>query len=457
MKTTLPTIGSLTMLAAATLLAFPAAAQTNAELAQRIEALQQRVNEQAQELSRVGTKTESLEDTRDANGIKQLKISGYMDPTFISNRAQNRAGFQFLNGVGDNGYSYDNSSFGVVSLDFQKETDSGAKYRLTIVPYRGTESVGRFQNRIVNEASLAVPLGDPTTFLIAGHIPDWSGYEYIPANQNKLITHNLLVDLTLPATYTGAGLQTVSGKWTVKGMLANVNSSIKNAGAKTPALVYRGDYAATEYFGFGFAGLHGKVANPTQNVTHTELVLDQVSSTAALPVFINSNVVDAQGDSRADLFEVDTFFIRGDLTLNGQLSFGRQQKASITPDPISTDLRTAQWWGLSALAAYKVNPRWEVVARADFINNRKNGGGLFTYATPDGINGIGPSQSGGDAEVGANRSALSFGTSYVLDPSTTIKAEYRLDRASQAVFVNVKDGSFGKTNSLVGAAVVVSF
>jgi hypothetical protein len=446
-------IATLSLLAAGLLSAFPASAQSNDELLKELRALRERVNqleqklqavpaapagaqwgmtpEQTQELSRVATKAEAIEDSRDALGFKGLKVSGYMDPTFIANKRQNRAGFQFLNGVGDTpgGYSYDNSTFGVVSLDFQKETDSGTKYRLTIVPYRGTESVGRFENRIVNEASVAVPLGDPTTLLIAGHIPDWSGYEYIPANQNKLITHNLLVDLTLPATYTGAGVQSTVGKWIIKGMLANVNSAIKNAGEKSPSLVYRADYAAAEYYGIGLAGLHGKVAN-----------------------------ANAGKDTRADLFEIDGYFTRGDWSMNAQFSVGRQQQASITPDPVSTDLRTAQWWGLSALAAYKLSPRWEVVGRADFINNRKNGGGLYTYAAADGVNGIGPDQNGGDPEVGANRTALSLGTSFALDPSTTIKAEYRLDRASQAVFEQVKTpGTFSKSNSLFATSVVVSF
>ena len=53
--------------------------------------------EQAKELNRVTIKTEALEDQRDALGFKGLKISGYMDPTFIYNQRQNRAGAQFLN------------------------------------------------------------------------------------------------------------------------------------------------------------------------------------------------------------------------------------------------------------------------------------------------------------------------------------------------------------------------
>jgi len=42
---------------------------------------------------------------------------------------QNRSGFQFLNAVGDDGYNYDNSYFGAAVIDFQKETESGTRWR----------------------------------------------------------------------------------------------------------------------------------------------------------------------------------------------------------------------------------------------------------------------------------------------------------------------------------------
>ena len=146
-----------------------------------------------------------------------------MDPTYIYNQRQNRAGFQFLNAVGDDGYNYDNSYFGAAVIDFQKETDSGTRWRLTLAPNRGVGAVFDGQS-IVHEASVSVPLTDLQTRLIAGQIPDWSGYEYLQPTLNKLITHNLLFDFTLPTAYTGAGLELTSGKWLVKGMLANMNA-----------------------------------------------------------------------------------------------------------------------------------------------------------------------------------------------------------------------------------------
>lgn len=394
--------------------------------------------EQERELSRVTTKAEALEDTRDANGFKNLKISGWIDPTFVANKAQNTSGLQFLNGVGDDGYYYDNSYFGSVALDFQKETDSGAKFRLTLMPNRGSESVGRGDNRLVHEATAMVPLGSLRTYLLAGHLPDWSGYEYLPPTLNKLITHNMLFDFTLPASYTGVGLQHTEGKWMFKAMLADMNASKKGSGEKTPVLAYRVDYAKGEFHSMGFAGVHGKAQNFTQNVVDAA-----------------TGEVIGQPESRLDTFEIDGSFIRGDWTLQGQASIGRQRKAAITLGA-NGQLRDAYWWGVSGLAGYKITPRLETVARLDYINNHRNGGGLLTYAGADYRNGIGFDPNG-DPERGANRTALSLGVSYALDLSTVLKAEYRIDRASVPVFLYVDSGEYKKTNQLLGASVVVSF
>jgi hypothetical protein len=384
--------------------------------------------EQAAEFNRIAVKTEAMEDARDASGLKLLKISGYMDPTFIYNKLQDRAGFQFLNAVGDDGYNYDNSYFGAAVIDFQKETDSGTRWRLTLAPNRGVGAVFDGQS-IVHEASVSMPLTDLQTRFIAGQVPDWSGYEYLQPTLNKLITHNLLFDFTLPTAYTGAGMEITSGKWIYKAMLANMNASKKTSGNKAPVITYRVDFSRGEFQGFGFAGVHGKAAN----------------------------FADPDGkDSRLDLFEFDAYFIRGDWTVQGQLSLGQQKKASITPDPDTGALRDSRWYGLSALAAYKWTPRFETTARLDYLNNKKNGGGLLGYVEADDRNGIGPDQAG-DPEVGANRTALTVGASWLFNLNTTFKAEYRLDRANLPVFVDVKSGEYKKTNHLLGASVLVSF
>ncbi len=113
----------------------------------------------------------------------------------------------------------------------------------------------------MHEASVSVPLTDLQTRFIAGQIPDWSGYEYLQPTLNKLITHNLLFDFTLPTAYTGAGMDITSGKWIAKVMLANMNAASATAGEKAPVVAFRVDYSRGEFQGFGFAGVHGKAAN----------------------------------------------------------------------------------------------------------------------------------------------------------------------------------------------------
>jgi hypothetical protein len=458
-------------LALALAAAYPGAAlaQSNEELLKELKALKDRVGElekklgdkaapagaegekqwgmtpaQVQDFNRISVKTEGLEDAVEAQGLKNLKISGFFDPSYVYNRAQDRAGFQFLNRVSDDGYNYDNGYFGTAAIDFQKEMEGGTKWRLTLMPNRGAGSIADSSgNSIVHEASVSIPLGDLQTRFIAGQMPDWSGYEYTQPTTTKLVTRGLLLDFTEPTAYTGAGVDIVRGKWEVKSMLANYNTTKQVAGRKSPVLAYRVDYSKGEFNGFGFAGVHGKATN--------------FSPAAA----------DANGnptESRLDLFELDAYFIRGDLTLQGQVGFGRQKNASIVPASDGS-LRDAQWWGVSGLAAYKFIPRWEAVARFDYIDNHKNGGGLLQYSVEDGRNGIGPDATLGctttgwvdGCDKGANRYALAIGVNYLLTPNTTIKTEYRLDRATQPVFLYVNDGSYRKSNSLLGASVVVSF
>ncbi|KNZ33825.1 MAG: hypothetical protein AD742_03570 [Methylibium sp. NZG] len=455
-----------TALALALAAAFPtlAVAQSSADLANELKALKDRIGqleeklkaadaaakpadkqwgmtpEQAAEQNRIRVKTESIEDNFEAQGFKGLKISGQMDPTYIYNRNQSRGGFQFLNAVGDDGYNYDNSYFGMAMIDFQKEMEGGTRWRLTLAPNRGVGAVFDGQS-MVHEASVSVPLTDLQTRLIAGQIPDWSGYEFLQPTLNKLITHNLLFDFTLPTAYTGAGLEVTRGKWIVKGVVANMNASKRAAGEKTPVFAYRVDYSRGEYQGFGFAGVHGKAANLRAD--------DGVGNPVTLEPY-------SLRDTALHLFEVDGYFIRGDLTVQGQFSIGTQKNAAVTADPTSGELRNSRWWGVSALGAYKFMPRLEGIARADFLNNKKNGGGLLGYTFADGRNGIGPDTLG-DPEIGANKFALSLGLQYLYNLNTTFKAEYRMDRASLPVFEAGGGSSFRKSNHLLGASMLVFF
>jgi hypothetical protein len=449
-----------TAIALALACCFPsiAAAQSNEELLKEIRALRDKVEKleakqkemevkgdsgqwgmtpaQTADLNRLSVKTEALEDSREASGLMGLKISGQMQVPYIYNQAQSQGGFQFLDAVWQDGYNYSNGYIGMAMLDFQKEMEGGTKWRLTLAPQRG---VGATMDgwSIVNEASVSIPLTDLQTRLIAGQIPDWSGYEYLQPTLNKLITHNLLFDFTLPTAYVGAGLDLASGKWSGKVMLANMNETVRPAGNSAPVVTFRVDYSKGEYDGFGAAGVYGDAPN-----------------------FVNDTK-----NTRVGLIEVDGYFIRGDWTLQGQLSYGMQKQAAITPNPTTGEYQTASWYGLSALTAYKFMPRFEGVMRFDYINNAKNGGGLLGYGA-DGINGIGPDANlacGTDGvyvtgcDQGANRYALSIGANYLFNQYTMFKAEYRYDWSNLNVFEVVNSGTYRKYNNVLGASVVVSF
>ena len=463
-----------TVLALALAAAFPAFAQSNADLMRELQALRDRVGElekklqeaqakppaagqwgmtpeQAAEFNRIAIKTEAMQDNFEDQGYKGLTISGYMEPSYIWNQRQNRAGFQFLNQAGD-GYFYDTSYMGAAAITFNKEMDNGTIWKLTLMPNRGAGAVNDTMS-IVHEASVSVPLTDLQTRLIAGQVPDWSGYEYLEPTLNPFITHNLLFDFTLPVSYTGAGVDLTRGKWWLRAMLANVNEAVRVQDETSTAFVFRADYERGEFSGWGFAGLLGKTVN-------YNLCKDDACET-----FDSSN---------AALIEVDGWYTRGDLTLGGQIGYGWQDKGAIVPDA-DGNFRDAQWWGVSGLAGWNFTPRLQGLVRADYIYNPKNGGGLFTYTGywpeygVDGLsgdyrNGIGPA---GDLDCadpttdgcsrGANRYALSFGLKYVFNEYTTLKAEYRFDGADRAVFYDVSSGTYKKTNNLLGAAVLVAF
>jgi len=466
---------------------FPAAAQTNEELLKELRALRERVTElekklqpaaatapaagaaaapvagqwgmtpeQARELNRIAVKAEGLQDSFVDQGLKGLKISGQMDPTFIYNRAQDDATFVFLNN-GDARYTYDNSYFGMAVLDIEKETDSGVRWKLTLAPERGAGAI--FNNSIVHEASVSIPLTDLQTRLWVGQIPDWTGYEYALPADNKLITHNLLFDFTAPTAYTGAVLDITSGKWWIRGGLANVNTARETSGNKQPALIYRVDYSKGEFSGFGFAGLHGKAANFAASDGSYPVDTGMVDANGD-PIYEDTPFDSAGKNTSINLLEFDAYFIRGDLSLFGQVSYGEQKGAAIfNSDGV---LRDARWWGLSGLAAYKFTPRLEGVLRADYLENTRNGGGLLGFSFDDYVNGIGRglladgSFAKGESE-GAKRWAISLGMNYLFDESTIFKLEYRYDGSDQPVFEYLRDGTFEKSNSVLGASVVVKF
>ncbi len=458
-----------TMLALTLTLCFPALtmAQTTQDLKAELDALKAHVKKleamiekqiatekpaateqvEVAEFNRIRVKTEGLEDALEANGFKGLKVSGYLDPSYIYNKNAKTSSFVFLNNNSAvNGstesFGYDNTYFGSAMINIDKELDGGSRLRVTMMPSKSTAAGYNFGN-LVHEASMSVPLDDPTTRLLVGQIPDWSGYEMIASNQNKLITHNLLFDFSAPNFYTGVGMELIRGKWLMKGMVGNLNRSrIDTAKQTTPGLFYRVDYSKGEYQGFGFAGIHSGFDDKTQF-------------------------------GRLDILEVDGYFVRGDVTWQGQLVYGRQKTTAGNAFAGGYN----SWYGLSSLFAYKMTQRLEGIARFDYINNRRNGGGLLgsTFGgtckdmtgadtnCPDGRNGFGSHMvfDGAtwlveDPSRGTNRIALSLGLNYALMPGVNLKGEYRYDRSSGNVFLNA-DGNYVRNNHVLGFSTVISF
>ena len=399
-----------------------------------------------QDFNRVSMKVEAAEDAQDASGMKGLKICGMMDPTFVFNSRQHTAGFNFLNNFsGDtstaDGYTYYNSYFGMAMLDLQKETEGGQKWRLTLAPHKSASS-GTNTNSIVHEASVSIPLDGPANKLIAGQIPDWSGYEYIWSNLQPLISHNLLFDFTIPSYYAGAGMEMTRGKWVGKFLVGNINQTALSSGDKYQGLTYRADYAVSEFSGFGFAGTTAQV---------------------------NSN------SGGLNLFEIDGFYTRGDLTLQGQIGRGQLAGGAFNGG-------TATWNGASGLAAYKATPRLQLVMRADYINNPSNGGGvlgsnaktvaddtgLSSYSsTLDAVNGFGIA-SDSTGSTGVNRYALSVGFNYLITPNHTAnsgawntgtwyKMELRADGANGLVFYDTSSGTYKRDSLTLLSSLVFAF
>ena len=468
----------LTVLAASLGLAPLAHADTNTDILNELQALKAKVqqleaqvkeqqtqitdnqkatDEASKTANHADVQVSGIKEETESSGFKGLKITGMIAPAYVYNQDQQASSFVFLNrsnasAGGSTLYNYDNSYFGGAYISFAKETAGGVKWNLTLAPDRGA-GVNMNGNSIVHEASVAIPLNSDTK-LIAGQIPDWEGYEYTWDNQTKPITHNLLFDFTELTAYTGVGLDQTVGNWEWKSMIANINSPryyYGGNGGRAPALVFRADYTPPGYDNadIGFWGMVGKLPNYN------------VAADGTTPLF-------ATGTSTAQMFEVDGYLTQGDWGYYGQLGYGQQTGAAYNGGK-------AKWWGASGMLTYNFTPRFLGFARADYINNSSNGGGLpggymnptsgGSGATFNGVNGFGPGYendgSGNwtivDPNKGANRYALSLGWNYLLTESTTLKMEYRYDRANLATFYNVSDGSYKKDNNLLAASVVVSF
>ena len=374
------------------------------------------------EFNRLVQKMELKEETAQKSGLSDLTLKGSIEAAYIYNKNSNQ------NFSAGNGYA----GVGMFEVSKQTEAGQGINWTLRLTPGSGTylQSGG-----LVNEASISVPLGDGAPRVIAGLIPDWTGYEQYFAHQNPLISHNLYFNFAAATSYTGAGLQHTFGPSATpivaKFMLANIDKP--NSNKHAPGLVYNANWTASEYTYLNLAGVHSGATVSSSSID--PLTGAAVTTVSARPF---------------DIVEVDAGYTRGNLLLNGQLYFGKIKGGA------NNGLGDAAWYGLSGLAGYKITPRLQTLARVDFMNNRKNGGGMYV---PDGAV-FGPELDSTGAVVdpdrGTTRSALTLGTNYAVNPTTQWKTELRFDRSSGYNFTD-SAGQPTKKNTTVGTSLVVSF
>jgi hypothetical protein len=398
-------------------------------LTQKVEAMSAQPDTTAlvQQVNRIEQKQDLAADDQEKSGFKGLKVNGTIEATFNYDDLNKSHNFSSSAGSGYGGES--------AMLQFTKESQDGEGIDWTLRLLPGSTS------NPVHEASISVPL-DKENRIIGGLIPDYQGYEYVFANANptlgnQLITHNALYDLVGPTAYAGIGMSHTfaNGTYALKWIVGNIDSALYDTDATNPAVsnsntksvgfAARGDWFINEFAYIGLSVAHGSV---------------------------NRNF---------DVMAIDGGYTHGDWAFNGQLSAGTQRNGAANGND-------ASWTGISGLVSYKVVPRLQLIARADYIDNRSNGGGTYAYngnhgaPANDTTTGLGLGQeldSTGfaiDPNVGANLTRISLGTNYQINPNTQWKVEYRLDQSSGYNFQDI-DGNYKQTKNMFGTSIVVSF
>ena len=426
-----------------------------------------------QQIANQQLKVDSLEDAAQTGPIAGLSVTGYIDPTYIYNRAQSSSSFLFANH--ENTYTYYNSTFGDLYLDIKKTFGVGPmapSAEVTLMPNRGNgitllqNSHGDIGNNILNTAVVNVPLTDTTTF-VAGLIPSFGGYEVQQSNQMLTLTHNLLYDFSDPGSYVGVGANYTKGDWAWKFFLGNEQ--------------YR-TFGATTQTGTNALGdpitVSNKIPSFTARTDYTwSSALDIGGSfnigRQTLPSSINADTgavtygVGGQAPSSGGTFfftEADLTYLLADVQYNAEIDYGQQGNAAFNGGQ-------AQWYGLSLLAHRKFNlpmvGRMGATLRYDLLVDQKNGGGGGGIAlnsngmdTADGF-GIGAnclanSSNHGFECKGATHQDVALDVLFYATQQITVKVEYRHDWASQNVFLR-NDGSYSKSNDILATQFIYSF
>ncbi|HWT35074.1 MAG TPA: DUF3138 family protein [Paraburkholderia sp.] len=434
------------------------------------------VTSMKQQIANQQLKVDSLEDAAQTGPIAGLSVTGYIDPTYVYNRAQSSSSFLFANH--ESAYNYYNSTFGDLYLDIKKTFGVGPmapSAEITLMPNRGNgitllqNSHGEIGNNILNTAVVNVPLTGSTTF-VAGLIPSFGGYEVQQSNQMLTLTHNLLYDFSDPGSYVGVGANYTKGNWAWKFFLGNeqyrtygaVTQTGTNAlgdpittSNKIPTFTARADYTWSSALDIGGSFNIGRQTLPS--------AIDPTTGNV-------SYGVGGQAPSSGGTFffgEVDATYLLADVQYNAEFDYGQQQNAAFNGGQ-------AQWYGLSLLAHRKFNMpvvgRMGATLRYDLLVNSKNGGGGGGIALNsngmDVNNGFGigadclaNSKANGGLGFeckGANRQDVALDLLFFPTQQITVKVEYRHDWANQNVFLR-NDGSYSKSNDLLATQFIYSF
>lgn len=398
-----------------------------AALKAQLQALQQKVDALTsqpvppaltQQITRMEQKQELAEDVLEKSGLKGMKFKGVIEAAYAydSTSGAHTVAARDGAGVGSNA---------MLELTKETEENDGVNWTLRLTP--GGPS-------LVQEATVSVGVA-PGMRIFGGLMPDFQGYEAYFAHQNLLVSHHALYDFAGPTSYSGLGMtQQLNKELAVKWIVGNIDGSTDTGtavgGALKPSvgLAYRFDWTLSEYSTLGFSGAHA-------------------ASTRSF-----------------DVVAVDGGFSRGDWQFNGQVTVGQLKGGAYAGGD-------ANWSGLSGLVGYKLTPRLQLLARADYLENRKNGGGTYVYnylnnpldALGTGATagtGLGPElDSAGvivDPTVGANLTRLSLGTNYLLNATTQWKTEVRVDQSSGYNFTD-EGGAPKREKTSIGTSLVVSF
>ncbi|MFM0433518.1 DUF3138 family protein [Paraburkholderia aspalathi] len=438
------------------------------------------VDSMKQQIANQQLKVDSLVDAANTGPIAGLSVTGYIDPTFMYNRAQSSSSFLFANH--ESSYNYFNSTFGDLYLDIKKTFGVGPmapSAEITLMPNRGNgitllqNEHGNIGNNILNTAVVNVPL-TATTTLVAGLIPSFGGYEVQQSNQMLTLTHNLLYDFSDPGSYIGIGANYTTGNWAWKFFLGN--EQYRTYGATTqigtnalgdpittsnkiPTFTARVDYTWSSALDVGGSFNVGRQTLPASAAT------DANGNPIPITYGVGGNSPSAGGSFFFG--EADLTYTLADVQYNAELDYGQQQNAAFNGGQ-------AQWYGLSLLAHRKfslpVVGRMGVTARYDLLVDSKNGGGGGGIAlnsngmdTADGF-GIGAdclanSKANGGVGFeckGATHQDVALDLLFFPTQQITVKVEYRHDWANKQVFLK-NDGSYGKSNDLLATQFIYSF